>query len=148
MFPWILYYLLTLLPTLWVIPGSAHKSYEIFHSTDFSCFKFVSLVSKQISKTFSQLWAFLSRKTKIVGFGPATKKEGIVNKCALHHSDVIIFSSNRSLWALLQRWGLRCESIPLESVQESSLWVKLEGPTLSKLNNPHTLHLWEISKHY
>ncbi|CAI8054051.1 Methyltransferase-like protein 23 [Geodia barretti] len=56
-------------------------------------------------------------------------------------------SSNRSLWALLQRWGLRCEIIPLESVHGSSLWVKLEGPGVSKLNSPHTLRLWEISKH-
>ena len=67
--------------------------------------------------------------------------------CICHTSSVMLSScsSNRTLWPLLQRWGLKCEIIPLESVQQASLWVKLEGPTPSKLSSTQSLHLWEIS---
>ena len=94
--------------------------------------------------------SYLMEKNKNCKFWTCYQDRRYQHIPRLYFSDVIMISlhsSNRSLWPLLQRWGLECETIPLESVQESSPWVKLEGPSPSKLNSPYTLHLWEITRH-
>lgn len=113
--------------------------------------RYTSLVLKPL--TFHNLKLFFLRCTVRTGEDLLYKIECYL--CTIFHlfySTFLFamsrfhFSSNRSLSPLLQRWGLKCESVSLESVQGSSLSVKLEGPSPNKLDTNHTIQLWEITR--
>ena len=58
-----------------------------------------------------------------------------------------LHSSNRSLVHLLDRWGLQCQSVPLETFQGvASERVQIMGPSETKMTSNHTIHLWVITK--
>ena len=59
-----------------------------------------------------------------------------------------LHSSNRSLVHLLDRWGLQCRSVPLETFQgvARSERVQIEGPSEAIMTSNHTIHLWEITR--
>ena len=59
-----------------------------------------------------------------------------------------LHSSNRSLVHLLDRWGLQCRSVPLETFQgvAGSERVQIEGPSEAIITSNHTIHLWEITR--
>ena len=73
-----------------------------------------------------------------------------------------LLSSNRTLLPLLDRWGLQCRSIPLETFYNPTFSeegeeleethraaeerVIIEGLSENKIVNDHTIHMWEITR--
>ena len=60
-------------------------------------------------------------------------------------ANVLLFSSNRTLLPLLDRWDLHCKVIPIKE-EWTSHGIKIEGPTSACLETGASLQLWEISK--
>ena len=54
-------------------------------------------------------------------------------------------SSNRTLIHLLERWGLQCTVVPMET-SDPGEGVVIEGLSDTRLSTEHTIHLWEIVK--
>ena len=53
-------------------------------------------------------------------------------------------SSNRTLSHLLERWGLSCKAVPLESFVNDN--VRINGLCSRKLSPDHTIYMWEITR--
>ena len=84
---------------------------------------------------------FLLQATQVtVEAGRGSKGKEVIYYGCLH-------SSNRSLMHLLDRWGLQCQSVSLETFQGvASERMQIVGPSETKMTSNHTIHLWVITK--
>ena len=102
----------------------------------------------QILKIYWQQLLICLRRTRNASSGLHIKNEG---KQLLYNQFITSidykvhkFSSNRTLFPLLERWDMKSKTLTMHQLQDSTSLV-IEGTSDSKLETVHTINLWEIS---